>query len=566
MKSYKNISIIQSKNIGKLTKYATNIFRRIIQERSNVTFLPKRDDSLIIKLSIVGKLKPESFKITYCPESGVEIIGGDGNGLLYGIGKFLHSSTFTDHEIIPSVWVGISEPDKKIRGMYFATHFHNFYHDAPIKVVSNYIEELALWGINSLSVWFDMHHFESIDDPEAEVMLDRLSQLLRIGKQLGMETGIMCLANEGYRNTPEKIKATATGKSHYGVEICPSTSAAVRLILKQIDDEVNRFQKKGVVLDRITIWPYDQGGCECKDCTPWGANGFIKISKQLSHLIREKLPNTEIILSTWLFDYFKDAGEWKNLHSCLKEDSSWIDALLVDSHTEFPTYPLNNKLSTILPIVSFPEISMWKMWPWGGIGANPLVTQLGDKFTRSNHIISGTFPYSEGIYEDINKIVYSQLCWDSSQSIEQILKEYIIAEYGNQAVENIYKAIQILEKNHHHCLYMHMFCENMEFKKWDTPDDAGACEAFELLERANDKMPEWAKSSWRWRILFIRAYIDKERFSNAGLLTYKCEPFLIELTDIYYAQNANIRISPPSKAAIARHQEANAWGKISEEK
>ena len=56
--------------------------------------------------------------------------------------------------------------------MYFASHFHNFYHDAPVEAVERYVGELALWGINALMVWYDMHHFTGIDDPAAQAMTD----------------------------------------------------------------------------------------------------------------------------------------------------------------------------------------------------------------------------------------------------------------------------------------------------------------------------------------------------------------------------------------------------------
>ena len=50
--------------------------------------------------------------------------------------------------------------------MYLATHFRNFYHRAPIQEVEAYIEDLALWGYNAITVWFDRHHYSSIHDPK----------------------------------------------------------------------------------------------------------------------------------------------------------------------------------------------------------------------------------------------------------------------------------------------------------------------------------------------------------------------------------------------------------------
>ena len=49
-----------------------------------------------------------------------------------------------------------------VRGIYFATHFHNFYHDAPLEEVQRYVEDLGLWGFNVLAVWYDMRHSETV--------------------------------------------------------------------------------------------------------------------------------------------------------------------------------------------------------------------------------------------------------------------------------------------------------------------------------------------------------------------------------------------------------------------
>jgi hypothetical protein len=44
---------------------------------------------------------------------------------------------------------------KPIHGMYFASHFFNFYHVAPIEQVYRLQEDLALRGCNALMAWYD---------------------------------------------------------------------------------------------------------------------------------------------------------------------------------------------------------------------------------------------------------------------------------------------------------------------------------------------------------------------------------------------------------------------------
>ena len=91
------------------------------------------------------------------------------------------------------------------------------------------MEELALWGTNTLCVWFDMHHFNGIGDPAAQAMLKRLNAVLGAARRIGMKTAAVFLANEAYANSPESVRADWTAGhdgyfrepgGHYHVDLC----------------------------------------------------------------------------------------------------------------------------------------------------------------------------------------------------------------------------------------------------------------------------------------------------------------------------------------------------------
>ena len=60
-----------------------------------------------------------------------------------------------------------------------------------------------------------------------------------------------------------------------------------------------------------------------------------------------------------------------------------------------------------LPMVGFPEISMYETFPWGGFGATPLPRHFPSQWDAVKLRSSGGFPYSEGISEDLNKVLFS---------------------------------------------------------------------------------------------------------------------------------------------------------------
>ncbi|MCD6287234.1 MAG: hypothetical protein J7M39_15100, partial [Anaerolineae bacterium] len=90
-----------------------------------------------IVLAIAGDLSPEAFRIDQAG-AAVRVAGGSPRGLLYGVGKFLRTSHY-DGIFQPSLWRGTSVPQGSLRGMYFASHFHNWYHEAPEAEIARYM-------------------------------------------------------------------------------------------------------------------------------------------------------------------------------------------------------------------------------------------------------------------------------------------------------------------------------------------------------------------------------------------------------------------------------------------
>jgi hypothetical protein len=523
-----------------------------------------------VELAIEPGTGTEGFRIEDGPNGAVRIVGNDERGLIYGVGKFLRDSA----------WRGASAPKLPVRGIYFATHFHNYYHDAPIEQVQRYIEDLALWGVNSLTVWFDMHHFNGVKDPAAQAMLDRLRAFLKTAKSVGMDRGLVLIANEGYANSPVEMRATGPGRGgFYNREICPNAPGGQQLILKQFEEEFAEFASVGI--NHVWIWPYDQGSCSCEKCRPWGSNGFLKSARPLSDLARTSFPECKVCLSTW----YMDEEEWEGLaaqlcvganslptHSC----AHWVDYLI----SQEDTYAFKKGSPGGLPILGFPEISMNGMYPWGGFGANPqpqafqeywdsfrfgisapLKSPVNDSFgisaplkSRNNghNGCAGGWPYSEGVFEDINKVIFAQLYWDPDRSVWDIIREYAASQFSPDVADDVVSVIRTLEQNHHMRWWPGLF-EGLDgwlpSKGAEPQDDPGAEEAHEIAKRVDARLTEGARESWRWRIIYLRALLDAELKLNGGKPNEACEQAFRELTRIYFAENAEGPVKPPAFTA-----------------
>ncbi len=193
-----------------LREKTIEILSRIVEERCGIRPTESDGSDVRIAMAVRPGMGCESFRIERPDSRSVRIVGNDDRGLLYGVGKFLRTCRFGDGELELGDWQGTSVPQMAVRGMYFATHFHNFYHDAPIDEIERYVEDLALWGCNALSVWFDMHHFVGIDDPGAQSLIDRLHAILAVAGSVGMDAGLTTIANEAYAGSPKHLRAVPT--------------------------------------------------------------------------------------------------------------------------------------------------------------------------------------------------------------------------------------------------------------------------------------------------------------------------------------------------------------------
>jgi hypothetical protein len=509
-----------------------SVFAQQVQERCGATVTTQGEALLTVSLSVDPAIGREGFRISDRAGGGIDVVGQNELGILYGLGKFLRTSRFSEDGFVPGTWRGESIPKKPIRGIYFATHFHNFYQEAPIETIQRYVQELALWGCNNLMIWYDMHHFDGYNDPNAVTFRNRLDGILKTASDLGIGTSFMVIGNEGYNNSPPEIRSQGGRRGgYYECQICPNKPGALEYevrIQTEVMDWMRPHNPK-----YICIWPFDQGGCSCDQCEPWALNGFLKCAKPISYAARQKLPGVKVILSNWYYKEHEKEALGKILAT---EEDSWVD------------YVMGPVPGSNVPAVNFPEISMQGVKPWGGYGAIPIPNRLEylpnldtiHKFSSPDMLFSpiidnqGGWMYSEGLFEDMNKIMVLQEYWNPDQSVFEALREYAAYEFSSEVVEDVVSIVKILENN---------------FPRDQIGSDA--LKAHALAEKVNTSLTSSVRKSWRWRILYLRALIDKEmhitKADMKGTFLYLqknqqrgavLREAFAELTRIYHAENA----------------------------
>jgi hypothetical protein len=419
--------------------------------------------------------------------------------------------------------------------IYLATHFKNYYETAPAEALVKYIEDLSLWGTNTVLVSYPTFQYEGIGDPAARQWLARVKRILGEARKRGLRVGLIQAPNQGYQGTPEALRAAPVAYrrgGNGGINLCAAKPAARALLAEIYGALFDEFRQTG--LDYYVTWPYDEGGCGCDQCRPWGVRGYLEVARRSAGLVHSRFPACKVILSTWCFEDEQDEnpyGEWRGLEKALADDPAWLEGLMADGHDDyFPAYLLDHPTPGGLPLLNFPEISMFGMYPWGGYGMNPLPAHFQKLWDRLKGRAAGGAPYSEGIYEDLNKALWSQFYWDPQRSAAETVEEYASFEFSPAVAAQVVKIIRLFEQNHDR----------------RTLQESSRM-AFELAQEAESRLPEQARTGWRWRLLFLRALIDKELFEREGRLEGEAlEAAFAELARIYQVTEATWdRLRPP---------------------
>ena len=460
------------------------------------------------------------------------IRGGSYSDILYVAGKYLRD---------PRMANGDFHSYKEMCGLYWATHNQGYAEIAPMEELYDDLEEQALWGMNTLKVWYDMaqHKIEESAD-----FIARLSNLMRYAKELGMKLVLGGPSNEAFDDSPEELRADWTSghdgyvknlNAHYHREICPSKPGGIEKIIENRRAVLDAFGD--IKLDFQPLGPYDQGGCTCPDCAPWGGNGYIRCVKALVPLLKEKNPDAKIIMSTWYFGTFREVGDTSEFDMLRDEIAAGNleDVAYVCSEPGVNMYPYRNPLGK--PYIGFPEISMCGIFPWGGYGAISVPKRIQTNWEKGEAQQVGGLPYCEGFYEDINKAFILRLYRDN-QNVSETVREYVSYFFGLEGdlLDKVCDAIMSMEDTHARGWEPgHRYPISHPEKIFDIE---------RAILEAHETLPAEIRDGKRWRLFYYRAVIDAALARNDFYRDDTVMQYFKEMIELYHLQYANWYVKP----------------------
>ncbi|MHA8067421.1 hypothetical protein V7S76_12175 [Aquirufa sp. ROCK2-A2] len=185
--------------------------------------------------------------------------------------------------------------------------------------------------------------------------------------------------------------------------------------------------------------------------------------------------------------------------------------------------------------------------------SNPQPFYYAKVHNRYAALTDGFLAYSDGVHDDVNKVIWSQMAWDPQKDVRQVVVEYARVFYGSALAESVADGVLALERN------------------WVGPvEENGAIETtlqyWQNLEMKNPGL----QGNWRWQQMVMRAYYDTyvkrrkwyeqnlEKEANQILLQAKAlgAEKAMELALVKVNQADLTRISPELREKIVNYCEA----------
>lgn len=400
----------------------------------------------------------------YSGSKNVTIVGFDGPGVLYGVGKLLRSLDWGPGTLtLPTSLNITTSPDDSIRGhqLGYRTTANSYDAWTPSQY-DQYIRELALFGVNAI----ENIPFQDDDSPHFKVTRQEMNVAMgQSCKKYGVAYWVWTPATVDLTNAEERA---AHLKEH------------------------EAFYQNTPYLNAIFFPGGDPGHNHPKDVLP-----FLE---DISKLLAQYHPKAEIWMSLQGFDdeqvdYF---FEWIEQHQ-----PKWL-AGAVGGPSSPPLPLMRKRLPKQYRLRDYPDVThtVRAQYPaaWidpafaftsGREGVNPSPVRYTTIFRAFAKDTDGFITYSDGMHDDVNKIVWSLLGWDVDGDVRGGLIEYCRFYFGHSVAERAADGLYALEKN------------------WEGPLALnGAVESTLALWQQLDRENPDLKDNWRWQLCLLKAHYD----------------------------------------------------------
>lgn len=397
--------------------------------------------------SLCLRVEPDIRGWRVAPESGrLMVAGATVPDAVHALGAALRRLEMVDGKLVFRGEANATAPAVALRGIYAPAHMNNPYEKLGVDELERLFEEWALWGANATWNWVDpMSFMPRVDpfsrEPGAEESLTYTRRVLaslgaaqRAGLEVGMTLGTNVVWYDQFRNHPE-LRAQMGTRLMTGQLLCPSQPEGRRIILDNTRNLLREAKRMGLHMASLDFYARDPSGCACERCNPWHRTS-VTVSRSMVEAAREIYPNLVGDLITWYWkpEESTDAAAWLGEGGAQHWLRFWFH--------HFPTWRRE---------ISFPELRLPASARLGGMynlsAADNDVYGNEGAITRFAYLsklltpfpekgMHGFHGYTEGNYDDLNKVVALQLLAAPRRPVRDIVEEYCRWYFGVRGAES----------------------------------------------------------------------------------------------------------------------------------
>lgn len=414
------------------------------------------------------KVKAEGFQILVDESAGKStlwLIGNDDRGIIFAIGHFLRTAELSKKKILFHKSDEIeTAPVYAIRGHQLGyRNTANSWDAWTVKQYDQYIRELALFGTNAIE---NIPFQHDAPGPNMKIPIEEMNiKMSEICNKYGLDYWVWTPTDVDL-SKEENFKAEV--KKHIAL------------------------YKQCVRLDGVFFPGGDPGENHPKYVMP-----FLQA-------IADELKKLHPLAGVWIsLQGFSDEQEDYFYDFLEKNNPDWLAGVVTG-----PGSPDLAATRFRLPEKyrhrSYPDIThtircQYPTQNWdqayalteGREVCNPQPFYYAKIHNQFAPFTDGFISYSDGVHDDVNKAVWSQMAWNPDKNVGQVMKEYARYFFGSTVAVPAADGILALERN------------------WDGPlaENGAVQTTFAFWKNMEASYPE-LKTNWRWQQLVMRCYYD----------------------------------------------------------
>jgi len=465
----------------------------------------------------------DGYKILFCsPRDNVAVIQGDDlRGLLYGIGRFLHSIRLENKRFIVPAKDVADFPQSPIRLAWLATNLNNSLSVQSLEKWDDLLLEYALWGTNYIMTFYSPMYGDPEDPrtPKAESDLwFKLPGIFDLAHKYLLTTVYHVHHNyifpgDGRWSTGslpdyEKIKAepyiTTPWRELDHPKVCLSEEKGMKVVYEKYNWILLSLKDK---VDCINLHCMDWGGCGCEKCRPF-AESYYQAALKHAFLWKKINPRGQVMVDqTWLFPkYDPGSTDAKIFVNRLRKDKpDWMFATMVD----------NMEVSEMIP-AKYIKTGMIYLgrYPYGVYGYQdaPLPSfQEKYKSYLENGVDGGLMIYNEGIQNNLGLAISLQFAWNHDPDLtDSVMESYIRYYWGDENVELKKRYIKDLNRlvSEYYSWLRKGELKEIHEKEYLTALLNQTEQLVELADRIQSEMAS-PSNTWRWQLFFLSSKVWK---------------------------------------------------------